>query len=631
MTECPACGSMDNLHMGPGKDEHGCELAHCFTPGCVIKDQHDLAAYLAGGVTVMRSVVAYEQPPAYPVSWWADHCGVPVSFVQTLPVVDYDGAVGFAFAGTDAVKTRPGEGDAPFGWNAEDKKRPPIWPVPADIVPPAMLLTEGEGDATTMAYLVARSGIDRVMTVHSVTKGADTVVPVRAWREYKRRGLEQVLVLFDEDGAGDVGAEKNLKTAREAGLEAVRVHLDGLDPLIGEKDARDLWLRRLTLPERDWDGRKVLCPYADQAMNLADFSLSELGAKVLAEVENVKSPDLIEGIIDPEGHTIVYGQGDVGKGVLASYVIARLTRLGHRVVIADFEDHPNEWRRRIEGFGGDFSLVAIVHPTKPLWDVADDLRAIRRAFGAEFVVIDSISTATSGQENPYSPDTPVKYHEALRRVGGHALSLAHVTKANPNPEYPFGAIGWHHQARTTWSLADVDGKKVLEHRKQGNRAWQGKHDVDIEFHDDTGLIDISITRRLGAVPTVQVTGKAQRVEKLAVVARNAAPQVVTDAVSRNFLCGLMGKGAKDEKLDGITLALARGWVAETPEKRVWSGDGPRSNAVQSGPLDRVDHDRSAVNGVLDPVTGGGPTVQSVDTVDRGPLLIPTAIGQRGES
>ena len=63
-------------------------------------------------------------------------------------------------------------------------------------------------------------------------------------------------------------------------------------------------------------------------------------------------PDQLVGpFLTPEGATIVYGKGGVGKGVLTCYLIKRLEEGGHIVLVVDFEGHEREWGSRLRGLG----------------------------------------------------------------------------------------------------------------------------------------------------------------------------------------------------------------------------------------------------------------------------------------
>jgi hypothetical protein len=578
---CPVCQSVDNLHVGPRADADGNLAVHCF--GCKAKQSEVIAALETGEerdaavpkITRRRRAEAptpEQRDPAAeadPLDWWAQHCGVPRSFLSALPLASANGVLQFQFDGMAVVKTRRA-GQKGFEWVPDKAANPPLWPLPLETMPSAMLLTEGEGDATVMAFHIFRSSLDRLISVHSVTKGSSTPVPTNVWRALKARGLQDVLVLFDEDKTGDSGAKENVENAQEAGLVARRVHIEGIDLLRGEKDARDVWLRMI---ERD--------PSAEVDLNLAETTLDELGARLLVDVDGTPAPDLVHHLFDPEGHSILYGQGDAGKGVLTSKVIADLTNEGHRVLIADFEDHPAEWRRRIPAHGGAMDQVAIYTPTGALWDVADAIADIGREFGAKYLVIDSISRAIAGEKDPYSPTTPAKYATALRQIGLVTLSLAHVGRSD-DLTYPFGSIGWHQQARTTNSLEDVGGGvRRLVHRKQGNRSWQGEFDVLIEFDDDAGKITTTLTPHAGAQPpSVRRTNPAAKASELvervvAMAARMASTP--SDAVTKTALAVAVG-GNKSKAMAAVDQALRDGRIEVTSESRYW-GDG---SAVPSG-------------------------------------------------
>src|SRR5262245_26422680 len=86
-----------------------------------------------------------------------------------------------------------------------------------------------------------------------------------------------------------------------------------------------------------------------------------LGARLLSEISTAPAPPLICDRLDPHGHTILYGTGGVGKGVLVTSWIARMVAEGHRVLLVDYENHPEEWARRYAGLRGAQGVEAILH------------------------------------------------------------------------------------------------------------------------------------------------------------------------------------------------------------------------------------------------------------------------------
>jgi hypothetical protein len=217
-----------------------------------------------------------------------------------------------------------------------------------------------------------------------------------------------------------------------------------------------------------------------------------LGAQYLAAIPAGPPDELLDGQLDPLGHTILYGAGGVGKGVKAASSIVGLVKLGHRVIVLDYENHPDEWARRYEGLAGreGASAVLWVGPLTaawggrrgPLWRQADDIRALAEAFEATYVVIDSIVPACGGSD-PMEPGTPAQYAGALEFVGRPALSLAHVPKAG-GLEFPFGSVFWHNLARVTWSLERAGGQLILTNRKANNYRKLGRSIVEITWRED---------------------------------------------------------------------------------------------------------------------------------------------------
>ena len=66
-----------------------------------------------------------------------------------------------------------------------------------------------------------------------------------------------------------------------------------------------------------------------------------LGAHVLSGIPTEPPAPLLIGRLDPEGHTILYGTGGVGKGTLAASWANGLLEDGKRILIVDYENHPS--------------------------------------------------------------------------------------------------------------------------------------------------------------------------------------------------------------------------------------------------------------------------------------------------
>jgi hypothetical protein len=259
------------------------------------------------------------------------------------------------------------------------------------------------------------------------------------------------------------------------------------DGSVSERFLREVPLERARLALNDPEGeREAVAPLSPiRARQLLLEGGEEPPESVdLATIDIAPPPPMLIDRLDPEGHTILYGTGGVGKGALACWWIAQLVEAGSSVLIVDFEQHPAEWSRRIAALApGAHASGRIRHltPRKPLRNVAEIVAAEALTFGLDVVVVDSAVMACGS--DPLKPEVAGEYAAAVMRIGLPVLSLAHVTKAD-DMRYPFGSIFWHNLARTTWGLqADQSGAVVLSHRKHNNYAPLGRFVVNATWHD----------------------------------------------------------------------------------------------------------------------------------------------------
>jgi hypothetical protein len=214
------------------------------------------------------------------------------------------------------------------------------------------------------------------------------------------------------------------------------------------------------------------------------------GSVDIATVDTSPPAPMLVERLDPDGHTILYGTGGVGKGALACWWIAQLVREGHGVLIVDYEAHPAEWSRRIAALAPDAhqsGRVRHIAPRTPLRACAEMLATEAQSFALDVVVVDSAVMGCGA--DPLKPEAAADYAAAVIRVGRPVLSLAHVTKADDS-RYPFGSVFWHNLARTTWGLqSDQSGAVVLSHRKHNNYASLGRFTVAATWQDGR-LLDV---------------------------------------------------------------------------------------------------------------------------------------------
>lgn len=210
----------------------------------------------------------------------------------------------------------------------------------------------------------------------------------------------------------------------------------------------------------------------------------------LAGVDRSPPPPLVEGVLHPSRVTLLYGRGGTGKGVVAAWLAALRTKAGEKVAILDYEANPDEWARRIERFGGRLDLVSIALPVTedggrldgPIWTQAETLREEVKAFGADWLVVDSVLAAcmASGEGALSDPSMPRRFYAALRYIGPPALALGHVSSGadGADPWKPWGSVYWVNYARMTWSIADRGDSRELKNQKTNVYRDEGPFSID---------------------------------------------------------------------------------------------------------------------------------------------------------
>lgn len=191
----------------------------------------------------------------------------------------------------------------------------------------------------------------------------------------------------------------------------------------------------------------------------------------LADVRTGEAKPLRLGRLDPDDHTILFGDGGTGKGVVAAWWVARLSAEGEPVLVLDYERHARyEWRPRVEAFGGDLRAVHIAQPGRAIWAEAQEIADDAARIGARWLVVDSVGYACLGQEVEKST-TATRYSMALAQINLPTLSLAHTTKNDADPQHPFGSVFWSNGARVTIGMAGRGTEpRTLVNRKTNQRA-----------------------------------------------------------------------------------------------------------------------------------------------------------------
>ena len=192
-----------------------------------------------------------------------------------------------------------------------------------------------------------------------------------------------------------------------------------------------------------------------------------IGGRTAADLPYGAPPPQLHGeFLTPEGPTILYGPGGVGKGITACWLALGLVRAGHVVMLLDFEGHEREWGSRLRGLGATDAELARIHYRAPfgqdwtagtgsLADVAELVRDNAARLGVTYLVVDSYSVATSSGDTMGGQEAAREYFTGLTRIGLPSLTIAHVRGDSLKwPDRPFGSVFVHNLARETWAVED---------------------------------------------------------------------------------------------------------------------------------------------------------------------------------
>jgi len=243
-TDCPVCGSRDNLHAGPEHYRDGRIKVQCKGCGATLRDV--IAALEPGHSNgtgprvVVRSHDA-EQPVVQPVeakarprAWLAAKCNVSTEFLSEMPISFSRGWIRHRFDGLDGVTKDRQAGTDARRWTPEGAHHPPIWPLDA-VMPEEAVFTEGETDA------IALRGAG-VSNAYAITGGAQNPPTTEEWAALAGRGLKMAIIAFDADAHGREGSDKAIDAALAAGLDVASTRPEGYDPLTGSGKDWCVWV-----------------------------------------------------------------------------------------------------------------------------------------------------------------------------------------------------------------------------------------------------------------------------------------------------------------------------------------------------------------------------------------------------
>jgi hypothetical protein len=349
---------------------------------------------------------------------------------------------------------------------------------------------------------------------------------------------------------------------------------------------------------------------------------SDLDAVRLADIEAREPGELRHGRWDPADHSVLFGDGGAGKGVLVAYDVARLSREGEVVLLLDYERHAElEWRPRVETFGGDLERVYVVHPDDAIWHVADEIIRLIDALDVTWVIVDSVAYACLGAEVEKSV-TATRYSAAIGKLPAPVISLAHTTKAEADPKHPFGSVFWSNGARITIGMSVLDdGTRILKNRKTNQRAPFHAIELDWSWSEE-GRLPLRLTERRAVVTLMDRAWDAL-----------ASGAMTSEAL----LAAVNGDGGQPSTLTTLKPMLSKSRRFEST-KAGWRR-APVPGAVRLMPkAERGDNGRATGTAASDGngddntapvvVREGDNETDNADTTDRGVVGAPPLRGQQ---
>jgi len=285
-----------------------------------------------------------------------------------------------------------------------------------------------------------------------------------------------------------------------------------------------------------------------------------------------------ESILDAEGlpvlrnhPTVLFGDGETFKSMVALWTAGNLSRAGMKVLYADWELDAADHRSRLEAlFGHPLPPVKYLRCHAPILSMASRLREICQQEGIHYWIIDSVAFAVGvGAE---TSEAATSYYAALRQVGvGGSLSIAHTTKKVANrdrgKEKPFGSVFWHNGARMTWLATPVLRKQgfasvQLDCRKSNLIERPGRRLAKITFRQDaTNIVidagELEVEQANNEQPPAKPLTASDRIDQLL---RRSGPLTRAD----------IQKSLVDVSPDTLRMAIKRGEYQNLDGDRLWT-------------------------------------------------------------
>ena len=450
------------------------------------------------------------RPGIDPLAWWSQYCGVPADFLRTLPLEADGDNLAFTFGSAAVRKLRPSGGKA-FSWQPSGGSTPALWPMPGAELPETVWLCEGESDTVVARHIGLQA--------YALTHGAGTPLTSDQVRELKRRGVEKAIVCFDSDKPGREGAGKLAAVLRTAGIEPTIVDLADhrlVDPLLGEKDLRDLWTARGDREAVAEMLRQAALEAAKPAINGQPPNLppyrglvvgvvcaADLKARPHREIDYLPFLDR-PGYIPKGWSVLVAAYPKVGKTELMARLCGSWAAEGEDVLYVT-EEPEIIWQHRLSALPGDWGRVRL------LFGLGMEPAAIleRIKTGPEtIVVVDTVRNLLGLEDETDNSEVArvLAPYVAAAREGGKTLVLLHHVRKGGG-EHGEGITGGHAFLGIVDVALEILRESNLGDRKRRVRGWGRLMPIDeiVYILADDGTMSV-----LGSPKAVELAAVKER-------------------------------------------------------------------------------------------------------------------------
>lgn len=521
---CPAHDDRNpSLHL---TDQNGRVFVHCFA-GCsyveilqAISDYLDEASFNSAVVdSTSASIISNGSTEELVRQWWKEYSGISDLVWEEWGVKFSKTTVDFTWV-TSPVKKKRRVRSKSFEWFPSQSSAPPFWPEMSKDLPSRIFIIGGETDCGVLRLC----GFE----AYALTKGEHYRGGSNVWSALRQRGVREIIFGLDSDETGSRAISSLSLEAQSMSLTVGVIQTPLIvDPLLGEKDFRDVWLRVNDIDrmkELVEDSIEILSVQSDRRVNIISF-LEETVSHQQWLVERMILRNTIHLIVGLPKMKKTWLGLDLGISVASNRPFLGVFPIGSpgRVVYISKEDPDYLLHDRLgkilvgKGFGGRIEEYKISLPPRRLIPFEVDLNRnfifappnveeliswIWDTGGAEAVIFDPILRMMPDNIDEFKAgsveQTIFRSSERIRTELGCSVVLIHHKSKTPTEKSTYGSIGFRAFGEGFWYLLgdepDTDGWVTVqnEYKSAPELSWEYRFD-QLEF----GYVVEAQTRQIG--------------------------------------------------------------------------------------------------------------------------------------